>query len=185
MTCLKKGGRMNNMLKNLKIVFPYLFLILISTNTHAEGVIISDPIVRLSPPNAQMTAGYLTLENTTNKDIYLIGASSDDYKMIEIHETVMDGDKASMKSVKSLQIKANEKVALKPMGVHLMLMGSKKMIKEGDSVFIKLIFSSGDEVKANFTVKKMVMKMSGKMNMKNMKHMNMKMHRPDLLHLRE
>ena len=27
---------------------------------------------------------------------------SDDYKMIEIHETVMDGDKASMKSVKSL-----------------------------------------------------------------------------------
>ncbi|GIR93054.1 MAG: hypothetical protein CM15mP93_12410 [Thiotrichaceae bacterium] len=55
-------------------------------------------MLRLSPPNAQMTAGYFTLENTTNKDIYLIGASSDDYKMIEIHETVMDGDKASMKS---------------------------------------------------------------------------------------
>ena len=107
---------MNKMLKNLKIVFSYLFLILISTNTHAEGVIISDPIVRLSPPNAQMTAGYFTLENTTNKDIYLIGASSDDYKMIEIHETVIDGDKASMKSVKSLQIKANETVAFKPMG---------------------------------------------------------------------
>ena len=171
---------MKNMLKNLKIVFSYLFLILISTNTHAEGVVISDPIVRLSPPNAQMTAGYFTLENTTNKDIYLIGASSDDYKMIEIHETVIDGDKASMKSIKSLQIKANETVALKPMGIHLMLMGSKKMIKEGDSVLIKLIFSSGDEVKTNFTVKKMVMKMShGKMNMKNMKHMNMKMHRPD------
>ena len=67
---------------------------------------ISRPVVRLVPPNLGMTAGYITLENLSNKNVSLIGASSNDYNSIEIHETILDDGKAMMKEIKSLEIKS-------------------------------------------------------------------------------
>ena len=103
---------------------------------------ISRPVVRLVPPNLGMTAGYITLENLSNRDVSLIGASSDDYNSIEIHETVIDKDKAMMKEIESCEIKANSKAELKPLGHHLMLMGPLKVFKENDNVMINLIFTN-------------------------------------------
>ena len=120
---------------------------------------ISRPVVRLVPPNLGMTAGYITLENLSNKDLSLIGASSNDYNSIEIHETVLDKDKAMMKEIESLEIKAKSKAELKPLGYHLMLMGPLKVFKEDDSVIINLIFTNGKQMSVDFIVKRNVMDM--------------------------
>ncbi len=120
---------------------------------------ISRPVVRLVPPNLGMTAGYITLENLSNKNVSLIGASSSDYNSIEIHETVLDNGKAMMKEIESLEIKAKSKAELKPLGYHLMLMGPLKVFKEDDNVIINLIFTNGKQMSVDFVVKKNVMDM--------------------------
>ncbi len=120
---------------------------------------ISRPVVRLVPPNLGMTAGYISLENLSNKNVSLIGASSSDYNSIEIHETVLDNGKAMMKEIESLEIKAKSKAELKPLGYHLMLMGPLKVFKEDDNVIINLIFTNGKQMSVDFVVKKNVMDM--------------------------
>jgi predicted metal-binding membrane protein len=125
----------------------------------ASEIKISRSVVRLVPPNLGMTAGYITLENLSDKDLTLVGASSDDYNSIEIHETVIDNDKAMMKQVESFEIKSKSKAELKPLGHHLMLMGPLKVFKEDDNLIINLHFASGKEMSVDFTVKRNVMDM--------------------------
>lgn len=125
----------------------------------ASEMKISRPVVRLVPPNLGMTAGYITLENLSNENVSLIGASSKDYNSIEIHETIIDNDKAMMNAIESLEIKAKSKSELKPLGYHLMLMGPLKVFKEDDNVIINLIFANGKQMSVDFTVKRNVMDM--------------------------
>ena len=125
----------------------------------ASEMKISRPVVRLVPPNLGMTAGYITLENLSDENVSLIGASSEDYNSIEIHETIINNDKAMMNAVESLEIKAKSKTELKPLGYHLMLMGPLKVFKEDDNVTINLIFANGKKMSVDFTVKRNVMDM--------------------------
>jgi len=107
-----------------------------------------------TPPTATVLAGYMQLENTSNQEIVLDGAQSQDFKEVAIHETVVKADKVSMVAHKTLSIPAGKTVSFEPGGFHLMLVGAKKPLKAGDTTEIVLHFQEGTTQSVKMEVKK-------------------------------
>lgn len=90
-----------------------------------------------------MTSGFGNLENISDREAVLVGATSDVAGHVEIHDTIDEDGRMSMTPVEDLPIPADETVELAPGGNHLMLMDINRPIKAGDSVEITLRFQDG------------------------------------------
>jgi len=79
----------------------------------------------------------------------------------------MHGNMVHMEHLKDLTIPPRASVALKPGGLHLMLMDAKKPLKIGDQVPMTLTFQSGEKIEVTAVVR------SGQMEgMEGHQHMN-------------
>jgi len=128
----------------------------------APAITISDPVVRsidgMSMRNQEtlkyMTGSFMTLANSSDKDVTLIGGVSDVAGMIEIHE-VTDGNMTAMPE--GLVIPAGGEVKLRMGGYHVMLMELAKKLVAGDEVTVTLEFDNGEKLDYTAPVKDIAM----------------------------
>lgn len=128
----------------------------------APAITISDPVVRsidgMSMRNQEtlkyMTGSFMTLSNTSDEDVSLIGGVSDVAGVIEIHQ-VTDGNMTAMPD--GLLIPAGGEVKLRMGGYHVMLMELNRELVAGDEVTVTLEFSNGDKVEYTAPVKDIAM----------------------------
>jgi copper(I)-binding protein len=93
-----------------------------------------------------MTGAFATIENHTDHDVTLVGGSAEIASMVEVHEVIMmDGEMKMQAKEGGILIKAGESVTLEPGGLHVMLMGLKEAILEGDEVTLTLDFDGYDD----------------------------------------
>ena len=149
-----------------KLTLPMMIVALIALTLSACGgdkgpdIQISGAWARQSPMAATNGAAYMTIENKGSEDDALIGADADVSEVVEIHEMVIDENNVMhMKPVEGqrLVIPAKSKVELKPGGYHIMFIGLKNQLKEGDVIDITLKFEKSGEMKVQAPVKKMEM----------------------------
>ncbi len=107
---------------------------------------VDDAWVREAPPNAMMLAGYATLKNNTDQDQTLTFAKSDQFKMVEIHKTIVVDGVAKMRRQDNLVIPAGDTLELKPGSYHLMLMHPQAALKLDDEVTVTIGVKQGDKV---------------------------------------
>ena len=108
---------------------------------------ISEPFTRATLPGQPAGGGFLIIENKGSEADRLVSASSPLTPTVQIHEMKMEGDVMKMAELKDgIEIPAGGKVELKPGGYHIMFMGLKDGIKEGDAVKVKLVFAKAGEV---------------------------------------
>ncbi|MDH3767149.1 MAG: copper chaperone PCu(A)C, partial [Gammaproteobacteria bacterium] len=91
-----------------------LIIALVSTGLLASctkpAVTIDNAWIRTPPPGMSMTAAYLTLHNKTAETITLVGATSEAFEQVTIHESrVVDGI-SEMIRLRSLSIAAGERL---------------------------------------------------------------------------
>jgi copper(I)-binding protein len=90
-------------------------------------------------------AVYMKLVNEGGEPDRLIGAQTDVAEVVEIHETRMEGDVMKMQMLPDgLEIPAEGQVLLEPGGYHVMLMGLKRDLTEGDRIAMVLQFEKSD-----------------------------------------
>ena len=133
-----------------------LFLVLlfsISTAHAASSLKIENAWSPEAPPVAKVMAGYMKIENISNKDVKILSAKSDLFKRVEIHLTEMKDGMMRMTKQDNLLIKAKSHVELKQGGLHMMLMGKLKPIKTGSVIAITLTLDNGEAVNINLAVK--------------------------------
>lgn len=122
----------------------FMLLVLFSVSTlFANGIKIENDYVRATPPNLPNSAAFMSLKNNSNKDISLVKASSDISKVVELHTHDMKNGVMKMYQIPKIDILANSQTVLKPGGLHIMFIGLKKPLKEGDTVNLTLEFSNG------------------------------------------
>ena len=93
-----------------------------------------------------MTGAFATIENHTDHDVTLVGGSAEIANMVEVHEVIMmDGEMKMQAKDGGILIKAGESVTLEPGGLHVMLMGLKEAILEGDEVTLTLDFDGYED----------------------------------------
>jgi len=82
----------------------------------------------------------------------LLGATSDAAERVELHETATGSDGVStMRPLPDgLTIQPGETVELKPLGRHLMLLGLKAPLQEGQTLMMQLTFKRAGAVQVPF-----------------------------------
>lgn len=119
-------------------------LVVAVTAAHAEApngppVAVNGAWARATPPHAANGAAYLTL--TSPAADALVGVSSPVAGKAELHRMTMDGNVMHMRPVEGgLDLPAGKPVTLAPGGLHIMLMGLKAPLQQGQAVPLHLTF---------------------------------------------
>ncbi len=118
----------------------------------AGSLQVSNPWARATPKGATVGAGYLSITNKGRELDRLIGGSAEPASRFEVHVTVMEDGVAKMRQVTGLEIKPGETVELKPGGMHVMFMGLKQPLAQGQRVKGTLVFEKAGAVAVEFVV---------------------------------
>ncbi len=109
---------------------------------------------RSTPPGVKVGVAYFTLKNDTGKSDRLLKISSPVAESVQVHRTeILDGI-ARMREVAVLHVEAGQTVEFAPNGMHLMLMGLKKPLVEGDTFDLELQFEVAGTRKVAVVVRK-------------------------------
>jgi periplasmic copper chaperone A len=101
----------------------------------------------MSGGGANMTGAFMLIENKGGAADKLISADTAVAGVVEIHETKIENDVASMSPVEGIEIPANGSVQLKPGSFHIMLMQLNQDLVAGETLSLTLKFESGKELK--------------------------------------
>lgn len=94
---------------------------------------------RATPPGGTVGGAYLTIRNPGSSD-RLLKVRTSASERAEIHQTSMVDGQMQMREIDALDIPANGQVKLEPGGLHLMLVGLKQPLHEGDVIPLTLEF---------------------------------------------
>jgi copper(I)-binding protein len=107
----------------------------------AGDLVLGHAWARATPGGAQVGGGYLTIENRGTAPDKLLGGSSPAAAEVEVHEMAMKNDVMTMRPVSGgLSIPPGQTVTFAPGGYHIMMMGLKAPLKQGDRVPMTLQF---------------------------------------------
>lgn len=121
-----------------------------------KGVKVADAWSMATPAGASVAAGYMRITNGDGEARRLVSGSTAVAERVEIHTMSMDGGVMRMRPLPDgLAIAAGETVELKPGGLHLMLVGLKRPLVQGESVPLTLLFDGGLAVETTLAVRAM------------------------------
>ena len=118
-----------------------------------NGLSVENAWVRMVPPVSANSAAYFTLHNMGKTAAELVGVEGDVAKAIELHTVIQEGDMMRMQPLKKLDVPAGDCVLFKPGSNHVMLIGLKQPLTEGQQVPMTLRFSNGESLTFELTVK--------------------------------
>lgn len=107
---------------------------------------IDDIYARTSMKNAQNGAVFMTITNGLKRDMTIVSASSSVCSSTELHEHAHVDGMMVMRQVQNITIPSQSSVKLEPGGLHVMLMGLKKPLANGDKIDLELTFDTGTKL---------------------------------------
>ena len=121
-------------LLNQAVIFSATMLL--AAGAHAQ-VTVTDPWVRATVPAAKASGAFMLLQSA--QDARLVEVRSPVAAMVELHQMSMENGMMKMGAVDGIDLPAGKPVALASGGYHVMLMGLKQQMKEGDTVPLTLV----------------------------------------------
>lgn len=113
---------------------------------------IGHPYARATAAGQPTGGGFLRLDNKGTAPDRLLSASAEVSSTVELHSMKMEGDVMRMRQVDTIDLPAGQVVELKPGGLHIMFIGLKAPLKEGDRFPLKLKFERAGEVTVTVNV---------------------------------
>ncbi len=122
-------------------------------------IVVEHPWVQEPPPGPKTTMAGMVIKNEGDEEDVLLGVKSNIADKVELHKTIFENGVAKMIHQKEIVIPPKGKVEFKHHGYHIMLIGLKKPLKEGEKVKLTLIFKRSGEIEVEApVVKKPMMK---------------------------
>ncbi len=127
----------------------------VTTFAHESKVQISSAWVR--PSTGPTGVVFANLHNTHDKSRSLVEVRVCNHVCdhAELHTHIQEGDIMRMRPVGDISLKAGETTRLEPGGLHIMLMGLKRPLAEGDVLPMTFVFDQGDSVKLGVPVQRL------------------------------
>lgn len=132
-------------MKSLNSINICFFLIILFTNSAlaAENVHIQNAWIREAPPAIKVMAGYLDIENSSDRVLTLVSAESPEFERIEFHISQVKNGVTSMQHQEHIIIAPDSTLSFEPGAYHLMLFNHSVPMREGKRISIKLTFEDG------------------------------------------
>ena len=128
--------------------------ILLSACSTATGIEIGNAWARPALQDGN-GAVYFLLQNRSASQDELTGISSDVAKVVEIHESKMEGDVMQMRQVPSIPIGGKASIEFEPGGYHVMLIGLNRELQAGDEIRITLHFKNHEDIPVTVPVQEL------------------------------
>ncbi len=109
-----------------------------------RALLADEAFVAQPPPGLSVTAGMMKLSNPHNRPVHVLAASSEQLERIEIHQTTIVNDVASMVEVERVTVPAGGTVFFRHGGFHLMMFGPVAPLAPGDCIPVTIETSMGN-----------------------------------------
>jgi len=109
----------------------------LATPALADSVKIENAWARATAPGQKVAGGFMDL--TADADMAVVGGSSPVSTSLELHIMKMDGGVMEMRQLKEIALPKGQTVKLEPGGLHIVFIGLKQPITEGQKVPLSLI----------------------------------------------
>ena len=121
-----------------------------------QDLAIHDAWIPEAPSMVSALAGYMTIENSSDRVRILVGATGPLFERVEIHRTVYEKDSGLARMVRQegVRIEPRQSIFFQPGGYHLMLINPKQVTKAGGSVSLTLVFADGSRPTVDFEVRR-------------------------------
>lgn len=107
------------------------------------------------PPSHNVAAAYMVIENLDASEIALTSVASDSASAVELHAMeIAEGGMMRMRKVERIAVPAGGSVELKPGGLHLMFIGLKRVIRDGEELTVTLHFSNSTKKTVTMPVRR-------------------------------
>ncbi|MEQ5871289.1 copper chaperone PCu(A)C [Sagittula sp. NFXS13] len=115
---------------------------------------VADPYARAAGPTAKAGAAFMVIENTGDSDDRLVGAASDIAARVELHthKDMGEGVMRMMQVEEGFAVPAGGTHALARGGDHVMFMGLKRPMNQGDMVTVTLTFEKAGDIEIDVPV---------------------------------
>lgn len=137
----------------LSFSFSLLLSLLPTGSAKAESIVAENAWSRATPGQARNGAAFVALSNHGTEDDILLGASADSIApKVELHTHIQEGNILKMRAVDSIPLPAGQTVTMQPGGLHLMLMGLKAPLGEGNTFTLTLTMEKAGTITIPVTV---------------------------------
>jgi copper(I)-binding protein len=117
-----------------------------AASAFAADLMANEPFAFASTPSAKAGAAYVSVMNHGDAD-RLLDAKSDVAKRVEIHAHQDVDGVMRMRQVKAgIEVPMDSKIVMAPGSYHIMMMGLKAPLVEGEAFDVTLVFEKAGEV---------------------------------------
>jgi len=147
-------GRKIMVLRSITVIYFLLGLFPGVAGSTDSEIVVRDAWIREAPAISTVLAGYMTLQNQSDKSQSLTSVSATAFNKVMIHRTEQKDGMAHMTHQEQITIPARGEVVFTPGGYHLMLMHPHRSLRAGDQVTINFTFADKSILSKIFTVRK-------------------------------
>ena len=115
-------------------------------------LMIDRPWARASIGQAPNGAAYMSIMTKGSETDRLLAVESDVAKRVELHNHMMEDGVMKMRQVEAIEVAPGEPTVLRPGGLHVMMMGLKSPLVEGESFSMTLVFEKAGRVEVEVDI---------------------------------
>lgn len=156
-----------------KLICASLFALSVVGQAHAQtsganSIVVEHAWARATPAGAKTGAVYMTLINNGAIPDRLLGATTPVADQVQFHKVSEENGVSSMRELRTMDIASGATVTFKPSDMHVMLVGLKQPLKEGQTISLTLDFEKAGKVSMTASVARVGAMQGG--NMGSMTH---------------
>ncbi len=123
-----------------------------SAVAQSNQIVVEKAWARATPKMAVTGGAYLTMTNRGPSEDRLLNVTSPVAEKIQFHTMAIDNGVAKMAQLPAVELPPGVPVALKPGGIHMMLLRLKRPLAEGESIPLTLTFEKAGAVEVEARV---------------------------------
>ncbi len=132
--------------------------------TSAQNTIVVErPWARATPVGARTGVVYVTLFNNGSSSDSLVSAATPVADQVQFHSATEENGVSRMREMRTVDVTPGAKVAFSPGGLHIMVVGLKQPLKEGQTFPLTLTFEKAGKIEVTVPIEKVGAMQGGRM----------------------
>jgi periplasmic copper chaperone A len=118
----------------------------------ASTIVVEQPFARATPKGAMTGAAYMTLLNNGASADRLVGATTPVADKVQFHQASEENGVSRMREVPSVDLEPAAKVSFKPGEMHMMIVGLKQPLVQGQTFPLALQFEKAGNIEVTVPI---------------------------------
>ena len=135
-----------------------LLVLFVGNQTHPQTstntITVEHAWARATPGGARTGAAYMTLMNTGASADRLLSATTPVADQVQFHKEIEDNGVSRMREVHNVELSPGGKIIFKPGDMHMMIVGLKQPLKEGQTFPLSLQFEKARHIDVTVPIEK-------------------------------